>query len=256
MHNLDEHSRGDDRDAWLQDAERWIAQIQGVRQCKIDLDHAGEISSVHVVAVMGREPRYIVRDVESLLKARLDIDVNYKKIGVVQILEAEAEPAAQEPAKPVTVDPPGPIMDLSAVRPAVLVEQAATPRILCQGVNLRAAEASLTAEVELAAGAVSARGSASGPNHPGNDLVLAGRAAVEAVGQLLADPVTLSLAEVRDISAAGDRVVLAAVELVEGRRAERLFGTCSLQQNLHQAAVFAVLDALNRRLSLMSFKEE
>ena len=76
-----------ERDAWAVDAQRWIEQIKGVLQCKIDLDSDGEVLGVHVVAGMDREPRHIVRDVESLLKARLDIDVYYKKIGVVQVLD-------------------------------------------------------------------------------------------------------------------------------------------------------------------------
>ncbi len=56
-----------ERDAWVSDAQRWISSIKGVLQCKIDLDSEGEISGVHVVAGMDREPRHIVRDVESLL---------------------------------------------------------------------------------------------------------------------------------------------------------------------------------------------
>ena len=64
-----------ERDAWVVDAQRWICQIKGVLQCKVDLNPAGEISGVHVVAGMEREPRHIVRDVESLLKARLQMDV-------------------------------------------------------------------------------------------------------------------------------------------------------------------------------------
>ena len=76
-----------DRDAWVADAQRWICQINGVRECKIDLDESGEIAGVHVVAGMEREPRHIVRDVEGLLKARLGMDVYYKKIGVVQMVD-------------------------------------------------------------------------------------------------------------------------------------------------------------------------
>ena len=111
-----------ERDVWVTDAQRWICQIKGVLQCKIDLDPAGEIAGVHVVAGTEREPRYIVRDVESLLKARLEMDVYYKKIGVVQIVgnsgdvsSAPAPAAIAETADGgvpgpagVTFHPPGP----------------------------------------------------------------------------------------------------------------------------------------------------
>jgi len=89
-----------ERDAWVSDAQRWVSQIKGVLQCKIDLDEQGEIAGIHVVAGMERDPRHIVRDVESLLKARLQMDVYYKKIGVVQVVDnglAEDRPGPSSP---------------------------------------------------------------------------------------------------------------------------------------------------------------
>ena len=50
--------------------------------------------------------------------------------------------------------------------------------------------------------------------------------------------------------------MLAAVNLVEGRRSEVLFGTCGADHNRQQAVVFAVLDALNRRLSQYPLQDE
>lgn len=93
-----------ERDAWVSDAQRWITQIKGVLQCKIDLDDQGEIAGVHVVAGLDRDPRHIVRDVESLLKARLQMDVYYKKIGVVQVVEGPraVEPAPQPDSQPAS----------------------------------------------------------------------------------------------------------------------------------------------------------
>ncbi|NTV03588.1 hypothetical protein HGA89_01555, partial [bacterium] len=94
-----------------------------------------------------------------------------------------------------------------------------------------------------------------GPNHPGTDQLLVGRAAVRALADLLDEPATLSLADLRETEMAGERLTLVAVDLVEGRRSERFFGSCSQRHGPHQAAVYAVLDALNRRLDLMNFRE-
>ncbi|MBD3220371.1 hypothetical protein GF314_03935, partial [bacterium] len=104
----------EDRDAWVVDAEKWIAQIKGVLQCKIDLTPDGEISGVHVVARSDREPRHIVRDVEGLLKARLGISVFYKKIGVVQVVDSEAPPTLDQPP-PAEAEP---AMSLDGTPPA------------------------------------------------------------------------------------------------------------------------------------------
>lgn len=273
--------RNDDLE-WVKDAERWICQIQGIRQCKIDIDELGKVAGIHVIASAEREPRLVVRDVESLLKARLDLDVYYKKIGVVQIIEpdetvpAVAAPAAAAPAAPAEVgtaplaadEPAAPptlripevpkphvVPTQIAARPAVLVEEAVAPRVECAGVGVMTAGATLTATVELVRGGTVARIQETGPNHPGTDQLLVGRAAVRALSDLLDEAATLSLADMRETEMAGERVSLVAVDLVEGRRSERFFGSCSQRHGPHQAAVYAVLDALNRRLDLMNFRE-
>jgi hypothetical protein len=278
-----EEPRNDDL-GWVKDAERWICQVQGIRQCKIDIDELGKVAGIHVIATADREPRHVVRDVESLLKARLDLDVYYKKIGVVQIIEPdETAPAAAAPAAAAAPPPPPaaaapPVAEpisppprripevpkprvvqtapaATSARPAVLVEEAPAPRVECAGVGVMIAGAALTATVELTRGGAAMRVQETGPNHPGTDQLLVGRAAVRALAELLDETATLSLADLRDTEMAGERVTLAAVDLVEGRRSERFFGSCSQRYGPHQAAVFAVLDALNRRLDLMNFRE-
>jgi len=282
-----------ERDAWVSDAQRWITQIKGVLQCKIDLDDQGEIAGIHVVAGLDRDPRHIVRDVESLLKARLQIDVYYKKIGVVQVVESPrpadnvARPAAvdvpatasapvQAPAPatspgvtflPPRGETPRPVMPHGAAPapavaaplaepvPAVLVAEDAFPRPTCRGVSLLSSDRSVRAEVVLAAGGREAAGVAESAGHADADLHCIARATVEAVGLLLALPVVLHLREIRLDTVGGQATVLAAVDLVESRRTETLLGACALRHNRQQAVVHAVLAALNRRLGLFALRE-
>jgi hypothetical protein len=245
--------------AWVGDAERWIAQIKGVRQCKIDLDREGEITGVHVVSGTDREPRHIVRDVEGLLKARLGLNVFYKKIGVVQVVDPGAEEPAWEPAggRPEEAALEGDFeQDADEITPAVLQVEEFTPRLRCVHVAVMASDMTVRAEVELEAGGVEALGTEEGPNHAESDITLVARATIEAIRQLLDEPILLNLAEVKLANVGGTSIVVAAVELVEGRRSERLFGTCPTSHNRQQAVVYAVLDALNRRLALMALKTE
>lgn len=273
-----------ERDAWVSDAERWIGQIKGVLQCKIDLESDGAVSGIHVVSGMEREPRHIVRDVESLLKARLDIEVYYKKIGVVQVLDNGAPekpkpaPARTPAAKPteVTFHPPvnegptpkeapvtPPVEEMSQSEsqtvlmdaiPAILVTEESAPRVQCNGVGVMATEMVVRVEVLLQAGAVEARGTTEGANHAGSDAELVAKAALDALMELMEDKVLLHLHELRFESLGGKPVVLCAVDLVEGRRSETLFGACSSEHNRQQAVVYAILDALNRRLSILALK--
>ena len=276
-----------ERDAWVEDAQRWIGKINGVLQSKIDLDENGEVTGVHVVAGMDREPRHIVRDVEGLLKTRLDLDVYYKKIGVVQVLDngAPTAPAAapvavslepERPAQPEsgpavsavgtlpppsveTIEPdspprPEPPAREEEIRPAVLLTEEIPPRLTCNGVGTMASNESVRAEVILQAGEVEARGACEGPNAHASDLTLVARAALQAVGELVEEPILLHLNEVRQEEAGGRQVILVAVDLVEGRRTETLFGTCACEHNRQQAVVYSVLDALNRRLTMYALK--
>ena len=85
-------------------------------------------------------------------------------------------------------------------------------------------------------------------------MQLVARATLDAVSELLVDPVLLHLNEVRVETIGGQAAVMTAVDLVEGRISETLFGACSTRHNRQQAVVHSVLDALNRRLSLYSLK--
>jgi len=284
-----------ERDAWVADAQRWVTQIKGVKQCRINLDDQGEIDEILVVAGVEKAPRMIVRDIETLLKTRLDIEVFYKKISVTQLIdsrpeftaesvEKEPEPLPEEgsevthhdtrtmfegdaaqPAGPSLQPPAGSTPeDLSAAPgvpvpgdapvPAVILAEETSPRTVCANVGVMTSEMVVRAEVQLRAGEVEALGTVEGPNHAGSETALVARATVEAVSRLLAEPVLLHLKEVRLENLGGQLVVLAAVDLVEGRRSETLFGTCSTRHNRQQAVVYSVLDALNRRLSLFALK--
>jgi hypothetical protein len=272
----------EDRDAWVGDAERWIAQIKGVLQCKIDLAPDGEVSGVHVVARSDREPRHIVRDVEGLLKARLGISVFYKKIGVVQVVEAEAPPVRYSAsADDWDKDRPPPndheATSGSALRPesddraagvqqeqesaaqqaaqeAVLLAEELAPRLICNGVGVMMNGGVLRAEVDLQAAGLEAVGVAEGSNRSGGDLPLVATAALDAIENLVGEPLGLELSDLRRERLGGSEVVMVAVAMVQGRRCELLYGTCQTNTNVHQAVVFSVLDALNRRLELMLFK--
>ncbi len=265
----------EDRDAWVIDAEKWISQIKGVLQCKIDLAPDGEISGVHVVARQDREPRHIVRDVEGLLKARLGISVFYKKIGVVQVVEADGPPdhgsagpaagtaeraatgsvAGTAAAPGVGAAPGGPETQTGvAARDAVLLAEELAPRLQCNGVGVMTTGNQLRAEVDLQAAGLESTGTAEGPSRSGGDLQLVAQATLAAVETLVDEPLGLELAELRRERLGGGDVVLVAVEMVLGRSCEQLYGACQPGPNAYQAVVYAVLDALNRRLEMMLFK--
>jgi hypothetical protein len=279
-----------ERDAWVADAQRWVTQIIGVQDCVINLTADGEIEAVHVTASTEKPPRRIVRDVETLLKARLEVDIDYKKISVAQLngptdlgpaplaIDDPAQPPpgvtfhdshryfegseaggdapfAPPKEQPVTEPTPLPSADPEPEPiAAVVLAEESSPRVVCANVGLMSGELSVRAEVLLRSGDLEALGTVEGPNHAGSDNMLLAQATVQALTEMVADPVLLHVREIRTETLGNQMVFLTAIDLVEGRRSETLFGACSAAHNRQQAVVHAVLDALNRRLVLLGLK--
>ncbi|NLZ51919.1 MAG: hypothetical protein GX892_02030, partial [Thermoanaerobacteraceae bacterium] len=65
--------------------ENLIKQIKDIVSAKIITDSGGKISAIHVVSKSGRNPKQIVRDIESTLIAFLGSEIDHKKISVAQI---------------------------------------------------------------------------------------------------------------------------------------------------------------------------
>jgi hypothetical protein len=161
--------------------------------------------------------------------------------------QEEMKSQSSKTDSPAGVDQPAPI-------PAVLLMEGGSLRVVCSGVGVMASDMLVRAEVQLRAGEMEVRGTQEGANHSGSANQLVARATLDALMQLVSDPILLNLTEIRTDRLGKESVVLCAVDLVEGRKSETLFGSCSNLHNEQQAVVFAVMDALNRRLSMYSLK--
>lgn len=137
---------------------------------------------------------------------------------------------------------------------AVLLAEELAPRLLCNGVGVMMTGNTLRAEVDLQAAGLEAVGVAEGSNRAGGDLHLVAAATLDAIENLVGEPLGLELSDLRRERLGGGDVVLVAIAMVKGRSCEQLYGACESGANMHQAVVYAVLDALNRRLELMLFR--
>ena len=66
-------------------AEALVSRLRGISSCRISTGPGGDVTEVHVVSNGDKSPKLVARDVESLLKAEMGIDVDYRKIGVVSL---------------------------------------------------------------------------------------------------------------------------------------------------------------------------
>lgn len=216
-------------------AEALVASVQGVSSCRIRIDESGHVSEVHVVSRAGKSPKLVARDVEGVLKAEMDLDVDYKKIGVVVLdVEEEAPPAELPPEE-------FPILEHAS-------------RFAFASVNVVSTRMGLRAEVELSRESAEAFGSSESENPTSSALAVVAEATLRAVSEFLDDHTRLCLGGVLKVSLAGDEAILVRVDIIGARGTKTLAGSAMVAGNEAQAVVFATLDAINRLTGKFDFK--
>ena len=66
-----------------------ICRIPDVLSCKVILGDKNEIEDIHVLCSTGRNIKQLVRDIQSAVSARFNMEIDYKVISVAQIEENE-----------------------------------------------------------------------------------------------------------------------------------------------------------------------
>jgi len=216
-------------------AETLVNAIRGVTSCRIQIDHEGNIVEVHVVASAGKPPKLVARDVESALKAGLDIDVDYRKIGVV-VVDNEA---------------PAPDDDEAVVEFPILEH---TPRFAFVTVSVATSRDGIRAEVELSRDNASSFGASQTDNVTLAPWMAAAEATLRAVSEFLDGSTRLCLSGGQKMPLGGADVIVVRVDVITTRYTKNLVGCALANGNDGQSAVFATLDAVNRVIGKLDFK--
>lgn len=194
--------------------EAVLLMIPGVRAARVVADPAGTPIEVHIVAGGEKSAKQLVRDVQTVAQASLGMGIDHRIVSVVQFPDLQTAP----PERRITID-----------------EMTTETR----GNNTRV-------RVLLSWSNVSSTGEAAGLTSSEGLLRIAAQATLEAVRGLLADGAWLALDHV-SVQRVGSRdVVLATISLGGGGA---LSGSAVVEGQHTEAAVRAVLDALNRKLA-------
>lgn len=200
--------------------EEAIRQIRGVLAVRMVSDPCGTIDEIHVLAGSSRNPKQIVRDIESSLMARFSLPVDHKKISIAQVHDNG----------PVTWGP-GRV-------------QLAGTRFTVDGFT---AEAEVKVEFDDAVHSATV----CGPASKANRLRVVAQATLSAIGEYFNTQYEVCLDDVSVFELRNRKIVICLMSILTPAGEEALVGSCLVRVSEAEAVAKAVLDALNRRFSLM-----
>ncbi len=203
----------------IQDWEQAIKQIKSVVAARIKVNNQGEIEEVHILAGSGRAPKQIVRDVESILVAQFDVQIDHKKISVAQVED----------------DEDGTFAIVESTRPKLV------------GVTLRTVNGMADVKVELLTGDKIIEGTAQGPSSAHNKLRLFVEATLKALSPLTLDKF-LFVEDVGISQFTKHQIALVSITLITSGVEQSLTGSAVVRNDDREAVVKATLDAVNRKL--------
>ena len=201
--------------------EESLTRLESVDAVRVVHD-GDRISEVHVIAAANKAPKQVVRDVQSLAMARFGANIDRRVISVVQISPKD-------------------------------LGHAMVPRPALVDVGEDGNGTRTTLKVTLRYDDREHTGSATGPAVSSARLRLVGEATIDALERTFDKIPPIALDAVSVTSVGSRRVVVAVIVAAAERGSEELaVGSAISEGDDGEAAVKAILNALNRRLALMA----
>lgn len=215
--------------------DRLLETLTGVVRARVRADARGEeLKEIHILSDGKVSPKQIVRNVETLLKTGFDRVIDHRIVSIAVLKEgADLEPRAE-----AANGHPG-----LAYEP----ESPAASRVIFRRLRVVQDEPlKCTAYVELKQGDVIFEGSHRDTDTPQARLYSSARAVIEALEYLAEKEMAFYLAGLEHLRVFQQQVLVVLVEGRQDRRRIRMLGTAEIGEDPHEAAVRAVLDAVNR----------
>ena len=197
----------------IKEIEDLIKNLKSVVNCRILLNENDVIKEVHVVANESRSPKQISRDVQSIIAAVYNIEVDYKKISIAQVKETSQD-LQERKLKIKSIER---ITIQSKYHVKVILEKDKEEYI----------------------------GECSGMNNATLSLRKTGEAAVLAVEDFMQEDSILSLDDIKIIDIANIKTVVVALTVYTEDRSVEFCGSSILSHDPFDCVVRAVLDAIN-----------
>ncbi|MGI1659212.1 MAG: hypothetical protein ACRKFN_09560 [Desulfitobacterium sp.] len=208
--------------------EQAIKKVRSVISTRIKANAANEIVEIHILANSDRNPKQIVRDVESMLAAQFSIEIDHKIISVVQIEQLEQQESETETSSPS--------LNGTQLRPKLV------------SVSLRTINTKAEIKVELSIGDEIYEGVASGTSTTYTKLRLLVEATINALHTSLTNKLIFATEDVAITRLGKHHVAQVVLSLITPFGEQSLVGCALVKNDEREAVVKATLDAVNRKL--------
>jgi hypothetical protein len=198
----------------IKDIEKSINSLNGVLFSKIVLADNKEIKEIHIITKDFYSPKKISRDVESLLMAKYNISIDYRKISIAQVTE----------------------------------EKNYSPRLKFVDLLITSQGDHLEVLVKLENNDKQFEGKVDCVNWEKNREYIVSRATLEAITSFLKGKVFFQVEEIKKVNMDEREVILIAINLINEQGKENLIGAALLGDDPHKSLVKAILKAVNRRI--------
>ncbi len=214
--------------------DRLLETLSGVVRARVRAV-GEELREIHILSDGEIAPKQIVRNVETLLKTGFDLVIDHRIVSIAVLKEgADLQPRAEAPNGRATANGRG-------------GKPGAVPRVIFRRLRVVQEEPlKCTAYVELKLGDVIFEGSHRDTDTPQARLYSSARAVIEALEYLSEKEMAFYLAGLEHLRVFQRQVLVVLVEGRQDRSNVRMLGTAEIQEDPHEAAVRAVLDAVNR----------
>lgn len=202
--------------------ERFLTQIEGITSAKIVSDKRGRILECHILADDSRHVKQLVRDVQSALMAKYSLDIDYKCISIAQVGKSESKYSK-------TVD----------------------SRVKISSLSITYSEKNVGANVTLGYKGKLYEGYFEGSSSTTSILASVARATVISINKMLGNENGYSLLDATQLNLGGCPVCVVAIRTNDNKLDETLVGSAVIRDDMNRTMVRAVLDAVNRNISLM-----
>lgn len=227
--------------------DQLLETLTGVVRARVrGAEDGSRLTEIHILSDGALPPKQIVRNIETLLRTAFDLAIDHRIVSIAVLKEESPLALASRglapeapPAEAVEPETPSP--------PAAPVRKPVPPRLVFRRLRVtQDEELKCTANVELKLGDIIFEGSHRDTDTPRARMYSSARAVIEALDYLAEKEMAFYVAGLELLQVFQRDVMIV---LIEGRHQlhhTRLVGTAEIGDDPHEAAVRAVLDAINR----------